>query len=206
MLIKWLGHSCFKIYAGAESLVIDPYADGSVDGLLPLRETANVVLTSHGHGDHNAVGNVQLYPQQTGEFEIERIETFHDDKEGSLRGKNTIHIIIAEGYRLAHLGDLGCMLDYDQIQQLSDLDVLMIPVGGFYTIDGRQAASLVKKLKPRVIIPMHYRGDGFGYPVLARVEDFTRYFENVIYLDSDSIELSDELNNEVVVLDYKQHH
>ena len=202
MLIKWLGHSCFKITGDYESVVLDPFGDGTVSGYRPIREEANMVLCSHLHGDHNAVGNVHLIPMTREEFSVERIESFHDDKQGRLRGENTIHLLEADGYRLAHLGDLGCKLTADQIEQLKDLDVLMIPVGGYYTIDADQAADIVRTLRPRITIPMHYRSGHQGYDVLAEVDQFTRHFDKVLYLASDSLEISDELQDEIVVLDY----
>ncbi|MCR5068129.1 MAG: MBL fold metallo-hydrolase [Erysipelotrichaceae bacterium] len=203
MLIQWLGHACFKITAGAESLIIDPFEDGSVPGYRPIRESANMVLCSHMHHDHNAVGNVKLLPAGK-EFEVERLESWHDDVQGAKRGPNTIHLITAEGYRIAHLGDLGCKLTAEQIEQLQDLDVLMVPVGGYFTINSLQAAKIVRYLKPRITIPMHYHEGALGYEVLSGVDEFADQFEKVLYLASDTLELSDELQGEIVVLDYPQ--
>lgn len=203
MLIQWLGHACFKITAEDESLVIDPFEDGSVPGYRPVRESANMVLCSHQHHDHNAVGRVRLLPAGRA-FEVERLESFHDDKKGAQRGPNTIHIITAEGYRVAHLGDLGCDLTFDQVEELQDLDVLMIPVGGHFTIDADQAARIVRQLRPRITIPMHYHEGDLGYEVLGSVQKFTDHFERVIWLSTDTLELSDELQDEMIVLDYPQ--
>ncbi|MBQ6654227.1 MAG: MBL fold metallo-hydrolase [Erysipelotrichaceae bacterium] len=203
MLIQWLGHACFKITVNGESLIIDPFEDGSVPGYRPIRESANMVLCSHMHHDHNAVGNVKLLPAGK-EFEVERLESWHDDCRGAKRGPNAIHLITAEGYRVAHLGDLGCRLTEEQIEKLQDLDVLMIPVGGYFTIDSLQAAKIVRYLKPRITIPMHYHEGDLGYEVLSGVDEFADQFEKVLYLASDTLELSDELQGEIVVLDYPQ--
>ena len=204
MIIQWLGHACFKITGNDEAVIIDPYEDGSVPGYRPVREQANMVLCSHNHHDHNAVGCVRLLPQIRGEFEVEKLESYHDDCLGEKRGPNTIHLLTAEGYRIAHLGDLGCSLTGEQIGMLQDLDVLMIPVGGHFTIDARQAARIVSQLRPRITIPMHYREGALGYEVLAEVSEFTRQFDKVLWLTTDTLELSDELQDEIVVLDYPQ--
>ena len=200
MKITWLGHSCFKITSGDQSLVLDPFADGSVDGIGNIRETANMVLCSHHHGDHDAVENVTIVPVENSVFTVEKIESYHDEVKGAKRGPNTIHVVSAEGYRIAHLGDLGCELTEEQIEQLQGLDVLLVPVGGFFTIDARQAAEIVRQLKPRITIPMHYRGEGFGFHVLGTVKEFADQFDNVQYAVSDQLELTDEYKDAVVVL------
>ena len=204
MIIQWLGHACFKITGNDESVIIDPFEDGSVPGYRPIREQANMVLCSHDHHDHNAVGCVKLLPQIRGEFEVEKMATWHDNVQGAKRGPNTIHLLTSEGYRIAHLGDLGCSLTSQQIEALQDLDVLMIPVGGYFTIDADQAARIVSQLRPRITIPMHYHEGALGYEVLSEVNAFTRQFEKVLWLTTDTLELSDELQDEIVVLDYPQ--
>ncbi len=202
MLIKWLGHACFRVDDMGESVVFDPFAPGSVPGCRDICETANMCLCSHQHRDHNYTEGVEIVERKTKFFQIETIDTYHDDAKGTKRGPNRIHIIESEGFKFAHLGDLGCDLTQDQIEKLKGTHVLMIPVGGYYTIDGKQAADLVKKINPHVVIPMHYRGEGMGYDVIGPVTDFTRYFENVLWLTTDTFEFSDELDGEVVVLDY----
>ncbi len=204
MIITWLGHSCFKVEVGKQSLIFDPFKDGSVEGYRNIRESANYCLCSHLHGDHCGTENVQLVPMDREIFEIERLDSFHDDQSGRLRGNNIIHLVTVEGYRLAHLGDLGCMLTEDQIEKLQDLDVLFIPVGGYFTIGPKQAEAIVKQLNPKIIIPMHYRGDGYGYDVLQKVTEFTKYFDKVTWLTTNVLSLSDELDGEVVVFDYPQ--
>ena len=112
-------------------------------------------------------------------FTITQIPSWHDDQHGALRGPNTIHLIEGGGFRTAHLGDLGCELDDTQKDALQNLDILMIPVGGFFTIDANLAATIAKELNPKCIIPMHYRGDGFGYDELGTVDLFTKHFADV---------------------------
>jgi len=171
MKIEYFGHSCFKLYSVDGTLVIDPYKDGSVDGLAPLHVEADEVICTHEHADHFGMECVTLSGEDC-HIEITPIASWHDDQQGKLRGPNTIYLIETEGYRLAHLGDLGCALNEEQKQLLQNLDVLMIPVGGYFTIDAKQAKEIVDELKPKHTIPMHYRGDNFGYEVLAPVEDF----------------------------------
>lgn len=187
MEITWIGHSCFKIEKNGYSIITDPYEDGYVPGLKPLREHANMVLCSHDHGDHNARSKVKIEEGGACPFSITKIETWHDDVKGAKRGRNTIHIISDGKTRVAHLGDLGCDLEEDQIMQLKGVDVCLIPVGGFYTIDGRQAADLAYELQPKIVIPMHYRDDraGFGFDAIAEVDDFVEQMDSV-YTSSES--------------------
>ena len=204
MIIKWLGHSCFKIQVESQSVIIDPYADGSVAGYDDLREETNIVLCSHLHKDHCGTECVKLVDSKyDSPFKIETMDSFHDDKKGKLRGDNIIHILtVQDYYKVVHLGDLGHMLTEEQISKIKGCHVLMIPVGGYYTINAKQASELVKQISPKITIPMHYRDGNLGYDVLGSVDDFTKYFEKVLYLASDSIEYSDELDGEIVVLDY----
>ena len=171
MKIEYLGHACFKIISADGELVIDPYKDGSVDGLQPLRVTADKVICTHQHDDHSGVECVTLSGNECN-IRIWPISSWHDDQHGKLRGPNTMFVLESEGFRLAHIGDLGCPLDDMQQKLLRNMDVLMIPVGGYFTIDAKQAAEIVKQVKPKCVRPMHYRGENFGYKVLAPVDDF----------------------------------
>ena len=202
MKITWIGHACFKIESNGYTLILDPYEDGYVPGLKPLRESANMVLCSHGHGDHNAKDLIEITEGQSSPFTITTIDTFHDEVQGAKRGPNTIHIIDDGSFRIAHLGDLGCELEKEQIEQLKDLDVCMIPVGGHYTIDGKQAAELVHQIQPRIVIPMHYRDDkaGFGFDVISTVEDFAESMDSVVRLDQSTLSMDDLPDAQVVIL------
>ena len=171
MKIIWHGHSCFTVETAQGSVALDPFVDNYVPGYGVARPVADAVYCSHGHNDHHGVEAVTLTGKECG-VAVDTIDTWHDEVEGAKRGTNRIHIFSAEGMKFAHLGDLGCELTGAQAAALSGLDVLFIPVGGFYTIDARQAAAIVKQLAPRVTVPMHYKGEGFGYDVLAGVEDF----------------------------------
>ena len=190
MKLTWYGHSCFLAETADGSVLFDPYAPGSVPGLSLPSLTADAVVCSHGHRDHGWAEGVQLSGNTPG-FRLLSIPSFHDGMHGMLRGRNTITVLEAEGLRLAHLGDLGHELNREALDALGHLDVLLIPVGGHYTIDAKQAAALVGALKPALTIPMHYRGAGFGYDVIGPVEDFTAYFDAVCFPDTNILDPKD---------------
>lgn len=167
MVITWYGQSCFKIQSGETVLFTDPFAKEI--GLTPPRGQANIVTISHNHFDHNndeALTGEPLVIDGPGEYEskgvdIKGILSFHDDKEGKERGTNTIYIIDMEGMKICHLGDLGqAKLTAEQVEKIDGVDILMIPVGGTYTIDEEMAAEIINQIEPRIVIPMHYKIPG----------------------------------------------
>ena len=170
MKIEYLGHACFRIDG---CLVIDPYKDGSVPGLEPLRVTAVKVICSHGHADHSGVECVDVVDGVC-DFEIREVLSWHDDAGGSLRGPNTIFVITKNGEKLVHLGDLGHFPNDEQLAAISNADYLLIPVGGYYTIDAEMAVKICEAARPKCIIPMHYRTAESGYPEIALVDEFVR--------------------------------
>lgn len=178
MTITWYGHACFRLESESGSVVFDPYAPGKVPGWKLPELEAELVLCSHGHTDHSWAEGVKLSGRAfTGT--VTAIPSFHDDRGGALRGENTITVVEAEGLRAAHMGDIGCMLDEEQLAALGRVDVMMIPVGGHYTVDAHGAWEIVKAVEPGIVIPMHFRGRGFGFPVIGKVEPFLRLAENV---------------------------
>ncbi len=200
MTVTWLGHSCFKVESGGYTIILDPYADGYVPGLRPLRASANEVLCSHGHGDHNAVQVIDVQPKTPSPFTVTVLETYHDDAQGAKRGPNKIHILDDGTFRVAHMGDLGCGLTAEQTAALHDIDVMMVPVGGFFTIGAKQAKAVVDAVGPRIAVPMHYRGAGFGFDVLAALSDFTDLCADVVYHDSDQLVVTKETPAQTAVL------
>jgi L-ascorbate metabolism protein UlaG (beta-lactamase superfamily) len=136
---------------------------------------------------------VDLLPEVPSPFTVTRLATYHDDCQGTQRGENTIHILDDGRTRLAHFGDLGCPLTPDQLVALRDLDVALIPVGGFYTIDPRQAAALAEQVKPRVTVPMHFRDDeaGFGFDVISTVEEFASLLSPTVFLEGSLLDTED---------------
>lgn len=201
LTVTWHGHSCFTVSCNGFSIVLDPYAPGSVPGLAPLSLSADLCLCSHGHSDHGYTDAVSV-PENNAEnpFHIETIDSYHDDAKGTLRGSNRIHILEAGNLRLAHMGDIGCALTAQQMEQLKDLDAILIPIGGYYTIDAVQAKDLVTALSPRVVIPMHYRSDSFGYPVIGCLEEYTGLCDDVISYDTDTFEIGKETKKQTAVL------
>ena len=198
--ITWHGHSCYSVTADDYTIVLDPFADGSVPGLPNLELHANCVLCSHQHSDHGCTDVVKVTEKEISPFQVSVIDTFHDDAEGSKRGPNKIHVLEAHGMRIVHFGDLGCMLTDEQAVLLKQADVLMIPVGGFYTIDAVQAKEIVSALEPKVVIPMHYRSDTFGYPVIGRLEEFTQFYNNIVTYETSTLVLDAETKAQTAVL------
>lgn len=201
MNVIWNGHSCFTLETAEGSVVFDPYQDGSVPGYGPLRLSADRVLCSHDHRDHGAKEVVSLSGKVPA-YQVEEIHTFHDPEKGALRGPNTIHIITAEGLRVAHLGDLGCALEPEQTEKLRGLDAVLIPVGGFYTIDAKQAQRTAEQLGARVVIPMHYRSPAFGYDVIGPLEDFLALRGDVVKYEGNTLELTRDTPAQTAVLTY----
>ena len=165
MLIKHIGHAEFLIETeSGVRIVTDPY---DVSCGYPVKKTAaDTVLISHGHHDHNAVENlthVRTVIDRAGTYtpaagiRVTALEGYHDESQGTVRGKTLLFLIEAEGLRVVHLGDLGCPLTRDQSEKLKNPDILMIPVGGFYTIDGKTARNVADMLHPLVTLPMHYK-------------------------------------------------
>ena len=193
-VLTWYGHSCFKLDLGeGGSVIFDPYAPGSVPGAeLPEDLTADTVLCSHEHGDHNAAGRVRLSGKAPA-FTVKTLDTFHDPEGGKLRGKNRIALVECGGFRAAHLGDLGCALTAEQKAALAGLDLLLIPVGGHFTIGPAEAKALLDDLRPRIAVPMHYRRGKMGYPVISELADFTGLLDGWTEVGAAKLELAPAL-------------
>ncbi len=189
MQITWLGHSCFRIVENDYTIILDPYAPGSVPGLLPLNESAHLVLCSHEHADHHGTDSIHMLPaDRENPFSISRIPTWHDEVKGKKRGKNDILILHKSDKTVVHLGDLGTTLTPEELNLVRGCDVLMIPVGGYFTIDAETAARLVKEIAPAVTIPMHYHSEKFGYDVLSSVDDFTALLPDCETLNASTLD------------------
>jgi L-ascorbate metabolism protein UlaG (beta-lactamase superfamily) len=194
MKIKWLGHSSFLITSDTGLRIItDPYEVGGGLSYGQIKESADIVIVSHDHADHNNVAAVQGNPKVVrGTVEVKGIKfkgipTYHDEAGGGQRGRNTILCFEVDGMRLCHLGDLGHQLSDSQAADLGKIDILFIPVGGFYTIDAKVATQLCDRLKPKVVIPMHYKIAKCAYPITG-VEEFLRGKKEVNRLDSSQVE------------------
>lgn len=174
MTITWLGHACFMLESGGCRVIIDPYKD--VPGLADAAGEAHAVFCSHGHFDHAYTETITLLPGESCPFEVTEIPSCHDDQGGALRGENTIRCFAAEGLRVVHLGDLGHQLTEEQLSAIGDCSVLMIPVGGTYTLDAAGAKEVADAIAPRIVIPMHYRRGAMGFDNIGTVEDFTSLY------------------------------
>ena len=170
MKLTWLGHACFVIEHEGFRVAADPYL--RVEGYPHMHTQAHVCTCSHQHLDHNGTVRVETLTTDAPPITIRTLETFHDEAQGTLRGKNTIHIYSAGGVNVAHLGDLGHMLTAEQVDQIGPLDAVMVPVGGFYTIGAETAKAVCQALGGRIIIPMHYRHAPHGLSNIAGVEPF----------------------------------
>ena len=204
MKITWNGHACFTLEMEGTTVVVDPYPDNYVPGVGHVDATADIVLCSHQHNDHKAVEVVKL-TGRTPNIDVEELHTFHDPEGGALRGTNIIHLFRAEGMKIAHCGDLGCDPALELKEKLRNLDVMMIPVGGFYTIDAKEAKALIDELKPRVVIPMHYRSEvhNFGFDVIGTVEQFLELCDNVVHYESNTVEITKDTPAQVAVPAFK---
>lgn len=181
--ITYHGHSCFEVNFDGYTVILDPYT--GVPGYPELSLQANEVFCSHNHRDHNYTEGVTiLSKKRPNELKITEIESFHDDQKGKLRGPNTIRIFEYQGTSIMHCGDIGCMPEEEQIQKMMGMDVVMIPVGGYYTMEPDDCKKILDRINPRIIVPMHYRGDGFGYDVIKTVEDFTNNYQDIIRLST----------------------
>jgi L-ascorbate metabolism protein UlaG (beta-lactamase superfamily) len=200
MKIKWLGHSCFLITSRDGTRVItDPYVVGGGINYSPIKETADFVVVSHGHGDHSNVSAVQGAPEVIrGEgtktakgIQFKGIATYHDDSQGKQRGLNTVFCFTIDGIKLCHLGDLGHVLDPGQVTEIGAVDIMLVPVGGFFTIDASQASEVCNQLKPKVVIPMHFKTPKCAYPI-AVVDDFLRGKKDVRKVGDSEVEFEPE--------------
>ena len=201
--IRYHGHACFSLEAEGFRTVLDPYADGMVPGLPALSLEAEAVLCSHGHGDHAYTQAVTLKESgAAAPYTLESIETDHDDQGGTLRGKNLIRIFMFGDVSVAHLGDLGHMPSQEVLEKLKGVSCLLIPVGGFFTIDPDTAEKVVSAVQPRVTVPMHYRTDSTGFDVLAHIDTFTSKFEQVATCVN-SFTLTGKEKQQILVIDYK---
>jgi len=194
MKIKWLGHASFMITSEAGTKIItDPYVTGGDLRYGEIKESADIVTVSHEHGDHNNVSAVQGSPEvvrgtaKVKGIEFKGVPTYHDDAKGKSRGNNTILCFEVDGIRVCHLGDLGHQLNDKQVAELGSVDILLIPVGGNYTIDAKVASQLCDRLKPKVIIPMHFKNDKCAFPI-AGVDEFLQGKEGVSRLDASEVE------------------
>ena len=210
MDINWLGHSCFRIKGRNAAIVTDPYPPDL--GYSLGKPSADIVTVSHLHPGHSYTDGVSGDPRLVkgpGEYEISGVmiigvATFHDNEKGAKRGKNTVYLMDVDGVSVCHLGDLGHSLTADQVEQIEEADVLLLPVGGVHTIDAAVAAEVVRQLEPKVVVPMHYRTDALNRG-LATVDGFLKEMGQKESTSQPKLTLTRTtlpLTTQVVVLDY----
>ena len=192
MKIQWLGHSSFLIETNGIKILTDPF-DNSI-GYTTIFPNVDIVLVSHEHFDHNAVGNVPSYKQVIKgnvekEFEgikIKGIAGYHDNRKGLLRGKITMFKIQSENISLLHLSDLGALLTDEQLKEIGKIDIVMVPVGGKYTIEPEEAWEVIKQLNPKIVIPMHYKTPFLTLDILP----LDNFLESKPYEEKDVLEIT----------------
>jgi len=199
--VIWIGHACFMLKSKTRKLIFDPFKG---IGLPEPDAKADIILCSHSHSDHNNAAAVSHKRSiilegftgmaRIGSVSVKGIATFHDEVQGGKRGKNSIYLVGLDGISFCHLGDLGHKLFASKAKEIGPVNVLFLPVGGFYTIGPKQARKVMKSLKPKVTLPMHYRLPGMSdaFNGLSTLEDFIRREDNVKTLKTPSFTVSRE--------------
>jgi L-ascorbate metabolism protein UlaG (beta-lactamase superfamily) len=222
--LTWLGQSCFILETAAGTrIVMDPIPKG-LGYELPAGLKADAITVSHEHSDHNNVGLLVNKPrvirgltadkkgwthieEKVKEVSVRSVGVYHDDKRGAERGLNTVFVFDVGGLRIAHLGDLGHVLTDDQLSAIGSVDVLLVPVGGVYTIDGYQATRVVDQLRPRlVVVPMHYKTEVLTIKELEPADAFLEGKANVRHATTRTLDLTPVKSRpatEIVVLPWK---
>jgi L-ascorbate metabolism protein UlaG (beta-lactamase superfamily) len=211
MEITWYGHSCFLLKSkGGKKVLMDPY-DKSVGYKVP-NESVDIVTISHHHFDHDLTDTLPGIPtviDKEGTYNlsdiiVNGINSFHDKDFGAKRGNNIIFVISVDGFNICHLGDLGHIPTPEMLVRIGTVDILMVPVGGNYTIDGDEAAFVAKKINSRIVLPMHYGTDSLTF-LLDGAEKFIIAMKNSEKVDSSTLEINDIAceYNRVKVLKYK---
>lgn len=184
MEIKYIGHSSFFIKTKTAKIVTDPF-NPSMTGLKFPKIEADVVTISHNHADHNYVEGIKDTPlviDWPGEFEKNEVRitgypSFHDNKEGGERGPNTMYKFEAENISLLHCGDLGHMLTDAVIEEIGNVDILIIPTGGFYTINAEDAVKIIQEIEPSIVIPMHFKRPEMNQEQFAELQDINVFLK-----------------------------
>jgi len=209
MKIKWLGHATFLITSDTGiKIITDPYTPAEKLHYGEIKESADIVTVSHDHFDHSNVASVRGNPEvvkgtaKVKGVKLSGIHTYHDEAQGQNRGSNTIFCFEVDGVKVCHLGDLGHQLTDKQVVEVGEVDILLVPVGGFYTIDATVANKVCDQLKPRVVIPMHFKTDKCDLPI-SGVDEFLSGKKDISWLDASEVEFkSGELpaNAQIIVL------
>jgi L-ascorbate metabolism protein UlaG (beta-lactamase superfamily) len=215
MKVKYYGHAAFLVTSDQGTRIItDPYKPGAFGAISygKIPDEGDVVVVSHDHDDHNSSGELAGNPEvirTSGKRSVHGIEfngipTFHDTSSGNERGENIIFSFTVDGITICHLGDLGHALSQDEVEAIGAVDLLLLPVGGFYTIDSEAASEIARRLNPSIVIPMHFKTGKCELPITP-VEEFTRGKARVKVMDSSEISLDKSdlpKETEIIVLQH----
>ena len=201
MIIVNLGHACYLLKSKTVVVVIDPYRDGSVPNLKLPRVEANYVLCSHDHYDHDAKNLINIVPTNE-EINVKTVVVPHDHHRGAHRGLNKMHIFDIDGYRIIHTGDLGCIPLKEVLEQMKNVDILLAPINGFYTISAKELKEIMDIVNPKITIPIHYfkKENNSGYPDGGQIDEFKSLVGDYLEVDGYEIEVNENLfKNRVVI-------
>ena len=196
--IRWHGHACWEI-TNDITLVTDPH-DGKSIGIPAPTVAGDIILVSHDHYDHNSVKSVEKDDSKVvtdgrkrsiSNIEISGVDSFHDEDQGSKRGTNIMYKFEIDGIKFCHLGDLGHDLDDEAVQKIGEVDILFVPIGGTFTVDDRQAWSVINKIKPKIIVPMHYKIGGLSLPI-AGIDPFLAQAKHKVVPVGNEIDIEKE--------------
>ena len=194
MKIKWLGHATFLITSDSGvKIIADPYEPNDKLRYGEINESADIATVSHDHSDHSNVAAVKGNPQVVKDdaeikgIKFKGIPSFHDATGGKDRGSNTIFCFEVDGVKVCHLGDLGHELTAEQVAETGAVDVVLLPVGGFFTIDAAVASRVAEQLKPKVIIPMHFKNNKCDFPI-SGVDEFLRGKKDISQPEASEVE------------------
>ena len=215
MKIQWWGHSAFVLTAQNDKIVLtDPYESGCYNNTFnyaPITVSADIVTASHSHPDHftrKLNGNPKVITKkgnyETGGIKVKGVAAFHDANQGRDRGANIIFVYEIDGIRIVHLGDIGHTLSQKELDEIGLVDILLVPVGGHFTIDADQASDVAGSLKPKITMPMHYKTEVLDFPI-AGVDSFIRGKKGVKKLASSEVSITKEAlptEPEIWVLQY----
>jgi len=216
MRIKYIAHACFELeLSDGRKVIFDPYEAGAYGGALgyaPITGEYDIVISSHDHADHRSadvISRAKEVVEKEGEFDlsgvkVKTVPTYHDESGGSERGTNRIALVEADGLKVVHLGDLGHRLTDKELSVIKGADVVLVPVGGHFTIDAQAAKDVVEAIGPRLVIPMHYKTPKVDFPIKP-VDDFTALFDNVEKAGSSEIEVTSESLPEIMKIVVLEH-
>lgn len=198
MQIRWHGHACFEI-TNDLTLVTDPH-DGKSIGIPAPNVTGDIILISHDHYDHNSAKSVEKdgskivtdgRKRTISNIDIYGVDSFHDEEKGAKRGRNLMYKFTVDDIKFCHLGDLGHGVDDDTVEKIGDVDILFVPIGGTFTVDDKEAWNVINKIKPKIIVPMHYKIGGLSLPI-AGIDPFLAQSEHKVIHVGNEIDIEKE--------------